>query len=595
MVSSQNNTGFVQRKKNAGDKKKTSSYFHAVCRFATTMSAWISMLKLLTMINFVCVSGAAITMETGVSTQGAGTSEERHAHTPPVLEMRRDTHHPMKTGDQQDSYKLIYGTAHNTDDSYKLIYGHDGITHNKLTDDGVETSDHGSGDSVGFDNHAGGDRVESSDNTDGNNDEFDNYAGGESVESAGHVASDGVESAEEPEGPVVRVHGGMVRGLTLDKAHVFYGIPYAAPPVGQRRWAPPHPVLPWLQTYNATFPRPACMQACAGEFSQICPPKVSEDCLYLNVFVPRTVNLSLPTETQRPVLVWIHGGDFIAGSASRPLYDGRFMSNYSNTVVVNVEYRLGAFGFLVTGKDPELSAVGNYGMLDQQAALVWIKNNIPVFAGDPKRVTLVGESAGAQSVALHLMMRSSEFLFSQAAIQSLPFSIPLKTRWDAKRLGRDFARTANCSVSDLLCLKSLSARDVLRAQVKSGSKIVNPFRFLEVFETWGPYIDEVLIEDQPIAAFQKGYWQRDKPVIIGTTSEEGVIFVFGVFSKPVSVLESMAYATAIFKQHTLTVLHKYLPLYLYTDRRTMLSQIVTDVCVCVCACVYVYSEHVSFN
>ncbi|XP_041965217.1 crystal protein isoform X1 [Alosa sapidissima] len=576
MVSSQNNTGFVQRKKNAGDKKKTSSYFHAVCRFATTMSAWISMLKLLTMINFVCVSGAAITMETGVSTQGAGTSEERHAHTPPVLEMRRDTHHPMKTGDQQDSYKLIYGTAHNTDDSYKLIYGHDGITHNKLTDDGVETSDHGSGDSVGFDNHAGGDRVESSDNTDGNNDEFDNYAGGESVESAGHVASDGVESAEEPEGPVVRVHGGMVRGLTLDKAHVFYGIPYAAPPVGQRRWAPPHPVLPWLQTYNATFPRPACMQACAGEFSQICPPKVSEDCLYLNVFVPRTVNLSLPTETQRPVLVWIHGGDFIAGSASRPLYDGRFMSNYSNTVVVNVEYRLGAFGFLVTGKDPELSAVGNYGMLDQQAALVWIKNNIPVFAGDPKRVTLVGESAGAQSVALHLMMRSSEFLFSQAAIQSLPFSIPLKTRWDAKRLGRDFARTANCSVSDLLCLKSLSARDVLRAQVKSGSKIVNPFRFLEVFETWGPYIDEVLIEDQPIAAFQKGYWQRDKPVIIGTTSEEGVIFVFGVFSKPVSVLESMAYATAIFKQHTLTVLHKYLPLYLYTDRRTMLSQIVTD-------------------
>ncbi|KAL2092961.1 hypothetical protein ACEWY4_010273 [Coilia grayii] len=149
-------------------------------------------------------------------------------------------------------------------------------------------------------------------------------------------------------------------------------------------------------------------------------------------------------------------------------------------------------------------------------------------------------------------------------------------RWDARRLGKDFARMANCSVSDIFCLKSLSSHDVLRAQVQSGSKIVNPFRFLEVFETWGPYIDKVLIEDQPIAAFQKGYWQRDKPVIIGSTSEEGVIFVFGVFTKPVSVLESMAYTTAIFKQHTLTVLHKYLPLYAYTDRRTMLSQIVTD-------------------
>ncbi|XP_031420650.1 crystal protein [Clupea harengus] len=437
--------------------------------------------------------------------------------------------------------------------------------------DSIESAESKSADNIGSES------VESSDHVGGESVESADHVGSESVESSDHVGSESVESsADESEGPVVRVHGGSVRGLTLDKAHVFYGIPYAGPPVGQQRWLRPQPVLPWLQTYNATFPRPSCMQACAGEFAKMCPPKVSEDCLYLNIFVPRSVNFSSPTETQRPVLVWIHGGDFIAGSASRPVYDGRFISNYSNTVVVNVEYRLGAFGFLVTGKDPEISSVGNYGILDQQAALVWIKNNIRVFAGDPKSVTLVGESAGAQSVALHLMMRSSEFLFSQAAIQSLPFSIPLKTRWDAQRLGKDFARMGNCSVSDMICLRSLSPHDVLRAQVKSGSKIVNPFRFLEVFETWGPYIDEVLIEDQPIAAFQRGYWQRNKPVIIGTTSEEGVIFVYGVFRKPVSVMESMAYATAIFKQHTFTVLHKYLPMYLYTDRRTMLSQIVTD-------------------
>uniref|UniRef100_A0A673N5P4 Carboxylesterase type B domain-containing protein n=1 Tax=Sinocyclocheilus rhinocerous TaxID=307959 RepID=A0A673N5P4_9TELE len=140
--------------------------------------------------------------------------------------------------------------------------------------------------------------------------------------------------------PVVVTHLGRVRGRTLDKAHVFYGIPYADPPVGDKRWAPPSSVSPWTYTYDATFPRPACMQVCAGEFSRMCPPKVSEDCLYLNVFVPVSVNLSLPIVTALPVMVWIHGGDFIAGSASKPLYDGRFISNYSNTVVVNMEYRL---------------------------------------------------------------------------------------------------------------------------------------------------------------------------------------------------------------------------------------------------------------
>uniref|UniRef100_A0A671L6S8 cAMP-regulated D2 protein-like n=1 Tax=Sinocyclocheilus anshuiensis TaxID=1608454 RepID=A0A671L6S8_9TELE len=137
--------------------------------------------------------------------------------------------------------------------------------------------------------------------------------------------------------PVVVTHLGRVRGRTLDKANVFYGIPYADPPVGDKRWAPPSSVSPWTYTYDATFPRPACMQVCAGEFSRIKntltnPNNVSEDCLYLNVFVPVSINLSLPIVTALPVMVWIHGGDFIAGSASKPLYDGRFISNYSNTV-----------------------------------------------------------------------------------------------------------------------------------------------------------------------------------------------------------------------------------------------------------------------
>ncbi|XP_051727045.1 crystal protein [Ctenopharyngodon idella] len=398
---------------------------------------------------------------------------------------------------------------------------------------------------------------------------------GECIINSLYNTSDGLDDTAS-EDPVVITHLGRVQGRTLDKAHVFYGIPYADPPVGEKRWTPPSPVSPWSYTYNATFPRPACMQVCAGEFSRLCPPKVSEDCLYLNVFVPVSVNLSSPIVTALPVMVWIHGGDFIAGSASKPLYDGRFISNYSNTVVVNMEYRLGAFGFLVTGKDPESSAVGNYGILDQQAALRWVQENIAAFGGDPNKVTLFGESAGAQSVCLHLMMESSESLFRHAAIQSLPFSLPLKTRWDAVKLGWDFAKLTNCSAFDLPCLRSLSSHAVLNAQAKSGSKIINPFHFLEVFETWGPFIDGELIQEQPITAFQTGRWQSYKPVILGTTSEEGVIFVYGVFNQSVSMLECVLYTVAIFKQHALRILHKYIPFYRNQDRRVMLSQIVTD-------------------
>ncbi|KAG5836703.1 hypothetical protein ANANG_G00231390 [Anguilla anguilla] len=389
-------------------------------------------------------------------------------------------------------------------------------------------------------------------------------------------------------GPQVQTKYGVLKGLTVDKAHIFYGVPFADPPVGERRWKPPTPPTPWKEVRDATFPRPGCMQTCSGPIYNECPTEVSEDCLYLNIFVPLDVDFKSPLLTPLPVMVWIHGGDFIAGSASKPLYDGRFIANFTRTVVVNLEYRLGAFGFLVSGKNPKASAVGNYGLLDQQAALLWVQQNIAVFGGDPSRVTIFGESAGAQSVCLHLMLQSSQPLFQQAVCQSLPFSIPLKTsgsavtgllvfsRHEARKLGKHFAKLANCSAKDWACLQALTSQEVLAAQVKAGSKIVNPFRFLELFESWGPYIDGELIKEQSITAFQKGHWQKDKPVLLGTTSEEGVIFVYGVFTKPVSALECTVYTTAIFKQHALRILHKYIPLYQDADRRSMLSQIVTD-------------------
>uniref|UniRef100_A0A7N8XRH3 Si:ch73-89b15.3 n=1 Tax=Mastacembelus armatus TaxID=205130 RepID=A0A7N8XRH3_9TELE len=185
--------------------------------------------------------------------------------------------------------------------------------------------------------------------------------------------------------PVVYTKDGQIKGSTVDKAHIFYGIPYADPPVGAYRWKPPRPVSPWTGLYDASFPRAACMQVCSGPIAEECPQTVSEDCLYLNIFVPRDVNFSSPLRRLLPVMVWIHGGDFIAGFASKKLYDGRFISNFTHTVVVSMEYRLGAFGYLVSGKDPHTSATGNYGILDQQAALLWIQRNIAVFGGDPSK------------------------------------------------------------------------------------------------------------------------------------------------------------------------------------------------------------------
>ncbi|XP_068611514.1 cAMP-regulated D2 protein [Brachionichthys hirsutus] len=380
----------------------------------------------------------------------------------------------------------------------------------------------------------------------------------------------------EAPGPVVFTKEGPIKGVTLDKAHVFYGIPYADPPIGTYRWKPPRAVSPWRGIYDASFPRAACMQVCSGPIAGECPQIVSEDCLYLNVFVPMDVTFAPPLRSPLPVMVWIHGGDFIAGSASKPLYDGRFISNFTNTVVVGMEYRLGAFGFLVLGKDSNNSFAGNYGILDQQAALLWVQRNIAVFGGDPTKVTVFGESAGAQSVSLHLMIQSSQPLFGQAVLQSLPFSIPLRTRHDALKLGRDFSKETSCSVDDIACLLSLTPQAVLTAQMKTSSKVINPFRFLEVFETWGPYIDGALIKEQAVTAFLKGHWQKEKPVLLGTTSEEGVIFAYSVFKRPVSALESALYVTAIFKQHALRILHEYLPLYRDADRRDMLAQIVTD-------------------
>lgn len=214
-------------------------------------------------------------------------------------------------------------------------------------------------------------------------------------------------------GPVVRTDGGLISGERLGPVDAFLGVPYAAPPVADRRWRPPQPVSSWPGTRNATRFAPACMQKGVSMPGET-PPSISEDCLYLNIWRPRG------RRAPAPVMVWIHGGGYANGSAAMPLYWGDRLAA-KGVLVVSLGYRLGPFGFLA---HPELSresgqgTSGNYGLMDQIAALRWVQRNITRLGGDSQNVTLFGQSAGAMSISILMASPEAKGLFHRAIGQS---------------------------------------------------------------------------------------------------------------------------------------------------------------------------------
>ncbi len=185
----------------------------------------------------------------------------------------------------------------------------------------------------------------------------------------------------------------------------FAGIPFAGAPVGERRWLPPGPVEPWEGERDAgaygfiAAQNPDMLTAFLG----MEPEPMDEDCLYLNVYTPAL------DDVRRPVMVWIHGGAFILGSGSTPLYDGAALVERGDVVLVTINYRLGVFGFMdLSWMDPELAGSGNLGLQDQVAALEWVRDNIAGFGGDPGNVTIFGESAGGMSVTALLAAESAD-------------------------------------------------------------------------------------------------------------------------------------------------------------------------------------------
>ncbi len=265
----------------------------------------------------------------------------------------------------------------------------------------------------------------------------------------------------------VKTTSGAVQGTTVrDGAiRVFKGIPYAAPPVGELRWQAPRPAVSWQGVRDASRFGPACLQG--RVFGDISFEDVSEDCLTLNIWTPAKSGAD-----RLPVMVWIHGGGFQAGAGGEPRHDGEAFAR-KGVVLVTVNYRLGVFGFLA---HPELTresgrnASGNYGMLDQVAALGWVRENIAAFGGDPGNVTIFGESAGSFAVSALMASPLSKGLFHKAIGQSGAFftagggTLALAPLAASEQQGVRFA--AALGADSLAALRAKAGADVLQAAMK---------------------------------------------------------------------------------------------------------------------------------
>ena len=264
-----------------------------------------------------------------------------------------------------------------------------------------------------------------------------------------------VAASADPSRPVVVVEGGAVRGAAVSGGYAFRGLPYAAPPTGPLRWRAPRPPADWTGVRDATGFAPSCPQS--ASFNLFFPPgPIDEDCLYLNVSTP-----TLRSKAALPVLVWIHGGGLTQDAARN--YDGTELAA-DGAVVVTMNYRLGALGFL---SHPSLAssrdgASGNYGLMDQQAALRWVKENIARFGGDPHKVAIAGQSAGGLSVLTHLVSRGSRGLFQRAIVQSGAFALTQLPLAAAEAFGESFATAVGCPGQTAACLRSVSVDDLVR-------------------------------------------------------------------------------------------------------------------------------------
>jgi para-nitrobenzyl esterase len=326
---------------------------------------------------------------------------------------------------------------------------------------------------------------------------------------------------------LVTTESGQLRGTSRDGVSVYLGIPYAAPPVGQLRWRAPASVATWDGVRNATEYSASCPQA-LGTSTQLTPVgSTSEDCLYLNLWVPAR----LPAGSKAPVMVWVHGGGFIAGSGSEAIFDGTAYAK-RGVVLVTINYRLGRLGFFshpaLTGEDPD-GYLGNYGLLDVLVALKWVQRNIAAFGGDPGNVTLFGESAGGIITNALLTSPATEGLIHKAIVQSGAFLNPTRRMrgeaagapQSAEHAGKEFATRAGITADDAAAAAAL--RDLPVERVAPSAPQVP--EIMEILGTAGPMIDGKLLRADIASAFARREHAK-VPYLIGSTTLETHVWSF---------------------------------------------------------------------
>jgi len=399
---------------------------------------------------------------------------------------------------------------------------------------------------------------------------------------------------------------GKAEGRREQAVDIWKGIPFASPPVGSLRWAPPEGATPWAPSkLDASQFGPDCYQLVDPVANPLADPEyMSEDCLYLNVYTPaghvaRSRQGKFLSATKKlPVMLWFHGGAFQQGAARRPEYDGRKLAE-RDIVVVSINYRLGALGFLVSSPD---GLYGNFGLMDQRAALDWVKKNIEAFGGDPDNITLFGESAGAVMIGLHLLMEGAGTLFHKAIMQSNPVGYTFRSVVVADFIGEALKRNVDCR--DLACLRAERVEEIMRAQ----SSLMGVPRSVGDFFTFGPTLTSQrklrlsltgerrifsrsednrqprLDTDESLNSFVSEWrvgsevntdtarWSAvnvsqpmkmlegipsNIPIIIGTNQHEGEMFVHSAFPAPMPKAVYWMFVGALFRDSASRVLRHY--------------------------------------
>jgi para-nitrobenzyl esterase len=340
------------------------------------------------------------------------------------------------------------------------------------------------------------------------------------------LSAAGTPPRAQNRGPVVHLASGGLRGVTQNATTVFKGIPYAAPPVGDLRWREPQPPTAWRGIRDATKFGSACVQDSAGLYPFMAPLAAaygtsfayepvssSEDCLYLNLWTPEW-----PVRHALPVMVWFHGGSNRVGSGSEPVYDGTSLAAHG-VLVVTINYRLGVMGFFshpaLTAESPHRTS-GNYGLLDQLAALAWVQKNIAQFGGDPANVTIFGESAGAVDAGTLVASPLSAGLFRRVISESgPPFGMgPMHTRAEDEAAGTAVARalTGN-SPSPLAALRKMPAMELAQRANQVLKDQLKGFNFS------GGDVDGWVLPQTPSHAFASGAIQK-VDLLVGLNGRE---------------------------------------------------------------------------